>query len=83
MDARSGQEAPTDLLVAVAPRTSRRGAGRRRAVSSGARRRPAALLSAVLAGDRPFDERTMLADEHGARTSAATDDLRELEPERR
>jgi len=50
MDARSGQEAPTDLLVAVAPRTSRRGAGRRRAVSSGARRRPAALLSAVLAG---------------------------------
>ncbi|MFA4840519.1 MAG: cation:dicarboxylase symporter family transporter [Agrococcus sp.] len=40
-------------------------------------------VSAVLAGDRPFDERTMLADEHGARTSAATDDLRELEPERR
>src|SRR5215218_1406325 len=61
MDARHGQEAPTDLLVAVPPRASRHGDGRgrrpvsagalrRRAVSAGARRRPAVLLSAVLAG---------------------------------
>lgn len=40
-------------------------------------------VRAVLAGDRPFDERTMLADEHDALPSAAPDDLRELEPERR
>jgi murein DD-endopeptidase MepM/ murein hydrolase activator NlpD len=51
MDARLGQEAPTDLLVAVGPRTSRHGAVRRRRQrSSGVRRRPAALLGAVLAG---------------------------------
>ncbi|MGC5077012.1 cation:dicarboxylate symporter family transporter [Agrococcus sp. DT81.2] len=40
-------------------------------------------VRAVLAGDRPFDERTMLADEHDALPSAAPDDLRELEPARR
>jgi murein DD-endopeptidase MepM/ murein hydrolase activator NlpD len=51
MDARHGREAPTDLLVAVAPRTSRHGAARRRrGIPSGARRRPAVLLAAVLAG---------------------------------
>ena len=51
MDARHGQEAPTDLLVAVAPRASRHSDTRRpRTTSSGARRRPAVLLSAVLAG---------------------------------
>jgi murein DD-endopeptidase MepM/ murein hydrolase activator NlpD len=51
MDARSAPEAPTDLLVAVAPRTSRHGAAkRRRPTTAGARRRPAVLLSAVLAG---------------------------------
>jgi murein DD-endopeptidase MepM/ murein hydrolase activator NlpD len=51
MDARSAPEAPTDLLVAVAPRTSRHGAARRsRTAGPGARRRPAVLLSAVLAG---------------------------------
>ena len=51
MDARSAPEAPTDLLVAVAPRTSRHGASRRRRTpASGASRRPAVLLSAVLAG---------------------------------
>jgi murein DD-endopeptidase MepM/ murein hydrolase activator NlpD len=51
MDAQHGPEAPTDLLVAVAPHTSRHGAARRRRTSSsGARRRPAVLLSAVLAG---------------------------------
>jgi murein DD-endopeptidase MepM/ murein hydrolase activator NlpD len=51
MDARSGQEAPTDLLVAVAPHTSRHGSTRRRRpASAGVRRSPAMLLSAVLAG---------------------------------
>ncbi|UOW01146.1 cation:dicarboxylase symporter family transporter [Agrococcus sp. SCSIO52902] len=48
----------------------------------------------VLAGERPFDERTMLADDHGAdaeadaepveqRAQAAPDDERELEPSAR
>ncbi len=51
MDARHGQEAPTDLLVAVPPRASRHSGPRRsRTTSSSARRRPAVLLSAVLAG---------------------------------
>ena len=51
MDARRGPEAPTDLLVAVGPRTSRHGhSRRRRTTASGATRRPAVLLSAVLAG---------------------------------
>ena len=51
MDARRGPEAPTDLLVAVGPRTSRHGRSRRsRTTVSGAARRPAVLLSAVLAG---------------------------------
>jgi murein DD-endopeptidase MepM/ murein hydrolase activator NlpD len=51
MDAHLGQEAPTDLLVAVRPHTSRHGAPRRRRQASpGASRRPAMLLSALLAG---------------------------------
>jgi murein DD-endopeptidase MepM/ murein hydrolase activator NlpD len=51
MDAQLRQEAPTDLLVAVAPRTSRHGASRRRpTTASSGSRRPAVLLSAVLAG---------------------------------
>jgi hypothetical protein len=51
MDAQRGPEAPTDLLVAVDPRTSRHGRSRRRTTSSSrAGRRPAVLLSAVLAG---------------------------------
>jgi murein DD-endopeptidase MepM/ murein hydrolase activator NlpD len=50
MDAGSGQEAPTDLLVAVAPRTARHGVSRRRTTAVGGSRRPALLLSAVLAG---------------------------------
>ena len=51
MDAHLGQDAPTDLLVALVPHTSRHGRSRRRRRSaSGASRRPAVLLSAVLAG---------------------------------
>ncbi len=56
MDERSGQEAPTDLLVAVRPHTSRHGSPRRRTRSTRTRstrtggRRPALLLSALLAG---------------------------------
>jgi murein DD-endopeptidase MepM/ murein hydrolase activator NlpD len=51
MDAVPGQEAPTDLLVAVPPR-SRHGATRRRrrGTSGGVTRRPALLLSALLTG---------------------------------
>jgi murein DD-endopeptidase MepM/ murein hydrolase activator NlpD len=49
MDTVLGQEAPTDLLVAVPPR-SRHGASRRRGASGGVTRRPALLLSALLAG---------------------------------
>jgi murein DD-endopeptidase MepM/ murein hydrolase activator NlpD len=51
MDAVPGQEAPTDLLVAVPPR-SRHGATRRRGrgASGGVTRRPALLLSALLTG---------------------------------
>jgi murein DD-endopeptidase MepM/ murein hydrolase activator NlpD len=50
MDARSGQEAPTDLLTTVRP-AARHGARRaRRSASTGAVRRPALLLSALLAG---------------------------------
>ena len=51
MDAQLIQEAPTDLLAAVRPHTSRHGTPRRRrSGSSGLRRRPAILLSALLAG---------------------------------
>src|SRR5688572_23050521 len=49
MDARSAQEAPTSLLVTVRPSRSA-GARRRGAASPVARRRPALLLSALLAG---------------------------------
>lgn len=47
MDARSRQEAPTDLLVAVRPTEIRR---RRRSATTGPGRRPALLLAAALAG---------------------------------
>jgi murein DD-endopeptidase MepM/ murein hydrolase activator NlpD len=52
MDAHSGQDAPTDLLVVVRPHTSRHGRTRRRsrAARTGSVRRPAMLLSALLAG---------------------------------
>jgi murein DD-endopeptidase MepM/ murein hydrolase activator NlpD len=49
MDARSAQEAPTSLLVTVRPSRSA-GARRRGADTPVARRRPALLLSALLAG---------------------------------
>jgi murein DD-endopeptidase MepM/ murein hydrolase activator NlpD len=53
LDVQLGQEAPTDLLVAVRP-ARRHGAPRRpaqrRPAPSGAARRPALLLSALLAG---------------------------------
>ena len=49
MDARSAQEAPTSLLVTVRPSRSA-GARRRGAATPVARRRPALLLSALLAG---------------------------------
>jgi murein DD-endopeptidase MepM/ murein hydrolase activator NlpD len=50
MDARSGQDAPTDLLVAVRP-TGRHGAvPRQRRRPGRVSRRPALLLSALLAG---------------------------------
>jgi murein DD-endopeptidase MepM/ murein hydrolase activator NlpD len=51
MDRRLGQEAPTDLLTAVRP-AARSGAvaRRRRAGPTGGHRRPALLLSALLAG---------------------------------
>ena len=57
MDARAGQDAATDLMVAVAPQTSRADARRARqahaarvARTSGSGRRPALLLTALLAG---------------------------------
>jgi murein DD-endopeptidase MepM/ murein hydrolase activator NlpD len=50
MDARSGQEAPTDLLVAVRPEGRRRAASRQRRRPDRVSRRPALLLSALLAG---------------------------------
>jgi murein DD-endopeptidase MepM/ murein hydrolase activator NlpD len=51
MDARSRQEAPTDLLVAVRPAERRGAVSRRSRPAPGtARRRPAALLGALLAG---------------------------------
>lgn len=50
MDARHGQEAPTELLVAVRPHTSRHGTPRRRRQAAPAGRRPGLLLSALLAG---------------------------------
>ncbi len=51
MDAHLGQEAPTDLLTAVRPRTRHGAAGRtRRPASVGVHRRPAMLLAALLAG---------------------------------
>jgi murein DD-endopeptidase MepM/ murein hydrolase activator NlpD len=50
MDARLGQEFPTDLLTAVGPHTSRHASGRTRRTSAAIRRRPALLLSALLAG---------------------------------
>jgi murein DD-endopeptidase MepM/ murein hydrolase activator NlpD len=51
MDARSAQEAPTDLLVTVRPSRSAGAIGRRRgAATPGAGRRPALLLSALLVG---------------------------------
>ena len=49
MDARTGHEAPTDLLVAVHP-ARRHGAVARRARRPRVTRRPALLLSALLAG---------------------------------
>jgi murein DD-endopeptidase MepM/ murein hydrolase activator NlpD len=51
MDVQHGPEAATDLLVAVRPHTSRHGRSRRRAQTpSAGHRRPAMLLSALLAG---------------------------------
>jgi murein DD-endopeptidase MepM/ murein hydrolase activator NlpD len=51
MDAHLGQEAPTDLLTAVRPRTRHGAAARtRRPASVGVHRRPAMLLAALLAG---------------------------------
>jgi murein DD-endopeptidase MepM/ murein hydrolase activator NlpD len=51
MDARKGQEATTELMVAVGPgRRHGRPTRRRRAASGSAHRRPAMLLSALLAG---------------------------------
>jgi murein DD-endopeptidase MepM/ murein hydrolase activator NlpD len=49
MHPRSGHEAPTDLLV-VAPSTGRHGAGARQRRGPRVSRRPALLLSALLAG---------------------------------
>jgi murein DD-endopeptidase MepM/ murein hydrolase activator NlpD len=51
MDARKGQEATTELMVAVGPgRRHGRPTRRRRAASGSAHRHPALLLSALLAG---------------------------------
>jgi murein DD-endopeptidase MepM/ murein hydrolase activator NlpD len=50
MDARSGQEARTALLGTVRPSRSAGAIARRRTVAPGAGRRPALLLSALLAG---------------------------------
>jgi murein DD-endopeptidase MepM/ murein hydrolase activator NlpD len=50
MDARLGQEAPTDLLTSVRPTRYGRAARTRRAAPAGVARRPALLLSALLAG---------------------------------